>query len=336
MLWQNRKWPELAVDLSSDRAIVSNVKPRGLVILTGFLLCSAALLLSFAGTADPVYNGKRLSIWLRTFNNPQPGNPEYTKAVAAVRAADTKCLPLLLKTLRAKDSAVWTKLVNLARKQHFIKINYDNANTRRDRAIHAFGILGSRADPAIPVLLEMIQQPLDDSAQFPHWYDPQYWAGYALAQIGRTAARPLAELLPKPDYILRHRVLNLLNFRFRPEDAQPAIPGLMRCLVESKETEFRNRAAHCIQLIARTDCDALVQMNIARLRDPNRFARRDAAYQLGQLGQAATNAIPALMEALADTDIRVRAEAGFILSSIGPNDECDFLSAWLSIQHKLQ
>jgi hypothetical protein len=184
-----------------------------------------------------------------------------------------------------------SKVINLAGWQRFIKINYDDAHVRRSCATYAFGILGIRADPAIPALLEILQQPLADRDQ---WTVPPRWAGDALAQIGRSAARPVAELLAKPDYIPRHRVLNLLE-QFRPGEAEPAIPALMRCLTESKEAEFRNRAAHCIHMIARSNCDALVAMNIARLDDPNRFARRNAAYELGRIGQEATNAVTALL-----------------------------------------
>lgn len=61
----------------------------------------------------------------------------------------------------------------------------------------------------------------------------------------------------------------------------------------------------------------LVPLHVARLQDRNRYVRRSAAFKLGQLGEKARLAVPALKSSLSDSDDRVRMEAERALTKIG-------------------
>jgi hypothetical protein len=75
---------------------------------------------------EPVYRGKRLSLWLnyRTALKAQ-------EAHDAVRQAGTNAIPTLLRMLRAKDSGLKVGLMNLVQRQRIITIDYTRAEEWR-------------------------------------------------------------------------------------------------------------------------------------------------------------------------------------------------------------
>jgi hypothetical protein len=69
-------------------------------------------------TREPVYEGKTLVRWLRTYapsSKAQRNSQEWKKADDAVRQSGTNCMPVLLQMLRAKDSRLKLGLISLAR-----------------------------------------------------------------------------------------------------------------------------------------------------------------------------------------------------------------------------
>lgn len=111
---------------------------------------------------EPVYQGKRLSSWLEAYKlhgvagvETWQVRGEQQKADEAVRQAGTNALPTLLRTLWAKDSALKLKLMDLAGRQHFIKVKYTPAEELNYRACWAFGVLRAKARSAVPALIEI-------------------------------------------------------------------------------------------------------------------------------------------------------------------------------------
>jgi hypothetical protein len=96
--------------------------------------------------SEPVYEGKRLSVWL----NSDTGRGESGEVV---RQIGTNAIPTLLRLLRTKDSALKVKLMDLLQRQHIIKIEYTPAETWHFRAAYAFGVLGTNAQTAVPALI---------------------------------------------------------------------------------------------------------------------------------------------------------------------------------------
>ena len=159
----------------------------------------AVLLVSLAGVIawqvlhlrEPVYQGKRLSSWLEAYKlhgvagvETWQVREEQQKADEAVRQAGTNALPTLLRMLRAKDSALKVKLMDLAARQHFIRIKYTPAEELNYRACWAFGVLRGKARSAIPALMEIANKNISR--------DSQYYAIAALASIGPPAKAAMA------------------------------------------------------------------------------------------------------------------------------------------------
>ena len=78
---------------------------------------------------EPIYKGKPLSGWLKAYvnNAKSSDDPQLLKVNEAVRQAGTNAIPTLLRLLRAKDSALKLKLMDLAEIQHIIKIRFTPA-----------------------------------------------------------------------------------------------------------------------------------------------------------------------------------------------------------------
>src|SRR5579871_1016636 len=71
---------------------------------------------------EPVYQGKRLSEWLKDANDIN-GETPVPDAVNAIKAIGTNAVPFLIQMLQYKDSPLKFKLMKLADKQDFV--NFD-------------------------------------------------------------------------------------------------------------------------------------------------------------------------------------------------------------------
>src|SRR5437870_121229 len=110
---------------------------------------------------EPRYQGKYLSSWLRSLDNsPMQFRVdglvvETNHPVAqAILHMGTEAVPILVRELRARDSVVKLKLMELLRRQSVIRIDFTPAYVRQRRAIEACFALGPTAKAAIPELTE--------------------------------------------------------------------------------------------------------------------------------------------------------------------------------------
>ena len=143
---------------------------------------------------EPVYKGKRLSIWLDTYRKYGLAGVEtwqvrleQQEADEAVRQIGTNALPTLLRMLRAQDSTLKVRFMDLAAKQHFIPIKYTSAEERRYRACCAFGVLRAKARSAVPVLIQIAHENPS--------HDSRCYALAALASVGPSANEAMPFLL---------------------------------------------------------------------------------------------------------------------------------------------
>ena len=88
-----------------------------------------------------------------------PRKPSFDESVEAMRRAGTNALPILLRTLRSKDSDLKHRLTRLAARQHLIEIDYVTADRQPWAARQGFmALLGRQAKYAIPQLVEISQE----------------------------------------------------------------------------------------------------------------------------------------------------------------------------------
>jgi hypothetical protein len=156
------------------------------VILVGCVLVVAlgAPLFWALSPSDPVYEGRRLSSWLKDFaalNYTKRWDP-HTKPAQAVRAIGTNAIPWLVSQLRA-DGGRWPWQINqLLAKQSVIRYRLPDPSARLNRATDGFQALGELGEPAIPALLRLLEK------------KPGYVPS-ALAAIGPAAVPALHQCL---------------------------------------------------------------------------------------------------------------------------------------------
>lgn len=132
-------------------------RPR--LVIAAVIIALAVLIWSLASQTarQPVYRGKPLALWLQTYAPSSPSvrnSPEWKETDDAVRELGTNCIPILLRMICAKDSALKLRLVALAQKQHFVKIRFVPAAEKNVEASRAFIVLGDAAKGAVPLLIK--------------------------------------------------------------------------------------------------------------------------------------------------------------------------------------
>jgi hypothetical protein len=171
-----------------------------------------------AQPSEPIYQGKPLSSWMKGYMMPDPPTfellePQRQAADKALRHLGTNAIPTLLRMLRVRDSALKVKLMNLAQRQHIIKIGYTPAKDWNLAAQTGFFVLGAEAQSAVPALIEIVNQDIS--------FESQYSAVFALGYIGPSAKEAVPMLLQwttNADPFVHGCVLNAL-LKIDPEAA---------------------------------------------------------------------------------------------------------------------
>jgi hypothetical protein len=229
---------------------------------------------------EPVYQGKRLSVWLHDYSD----TGEVTNAV---RQTGTNAIPTLLKMLRKKDSSV----VCMLRDQwgrHISEIRYlpvwfrypdwftHQAVNSNAETVLGFHILGADARQAVPTLVRIYEQNISLASRL--------CASDALFSIGPAAGA--------------------------------AVPSLLRGASDSNE-QVRVRAVAALWQIHPQP--SLVVPAFAKSLDDTKSAVREmAATALGDFGADAQQAVPALVLFLSDSDAGVRECVTNALLKIDP------------------
>jgi len=116
-----------------------------------------------------------------------PTAPERAKVNEAVRQMGTNAIPTLLCLVRARDSTLKTKFMDLVYRQHIINIKYTGALFWRYSAMVAFSQLGTNAQSAVPALIQTANQN--------NPFDSRLCAIQSLDVIGPSAKEAVPSLL---------------------------------------------------------------------------------------------------------------------------------------------
>jgi HEAT repeats len=207
---------------------------------------------------EPVYGGKTLPLWLRTYapsSSSRLHSPEWNAADDAVRHMGTNCIPILLRMIRQKDSSAKVWIVAFAQKHGLTKrIHFVPAAVRNVEASRAFIALGDGAKDAVPALVKLYDDKITAESRSA--------IEDALAWIGPAA--------------------------------KPAIPLLLRAATNSTP-KVRANALWALGEI-HAEPKLCVPCLIQALNDSDDWARLSAAHALGMFGTDAKSAVPALTE----------------------------------------
>jgi hypothetical protein len=196
-----------------------------ILILAVILAVAAGMAwLATSQPGEPVYQGKRLSLWLQEY----PSNSVRT--VEAVRAIGTNSIPTLLRFLREDDSSLKYRLLKLLRKQKLFKIPYTSARICNQEALHGFQTLGSSASNAVPELIRIYVRNMSP--------DSEWTTAQSLAFIGPAASNAVPALLGRVSAMKVMTRTNQMEFicalfalgqiHAQPEVVVPALTELLR------------------------------------------------------------------------------------------------------------
>ena len=179
---------------------------------------------------EPEFEGKRLSAWLEAFD--YESEELVNVAIPALRQMGTNAVGPLIVLLKAKDSCLKEKLVQILQKQSLVAFHFTPAHVLRGRAILACEKLGPSAREAVPALIDLLgeeDQPTPAAVIS------------ALAEIGgEDAVERLAQALragpTRAVRISAARALGSLG-----QKAKMAVPALLRA-TEDNDRELRREA----------------------------------------------------------------------------------------------
>jgi HEAT repeat protein len=326
---------------------------RYLLALVATAVLAVIAWASLSGPPNPVYQGKRLSVWLKRYDNLSNLNPyknltDRQEPDTAVRQIGTNSIPMLLSMLRAKDSNLTLKTISLLKKQHFLKFNYVTAQMQENEAAEAFQALGASASNAVPELVKMYS--VNNSI------NAQYAIVLSLAHIGPEAKGAIPLLLQlaatNKNEIVAGISVNALGFiHGEPDQVVPALRHLLhdpnshlQLFAAQSLADFgvdaKPATSDILELLhdGSEQLRGVAHMALIRIYDklerspPKPPARRKslpssdlirAIDGFAVLGTNAAPAVPALIKFLDDPDEAVRISATNALKAIDPKAAMD-------------
>lgn len=267
-----------ATDLSAQQLIRRRWRIFMLSLLVAIPCVGLARLLLYKPSPpEPVYQGRRLSEWLA---HKQDGTHVHVGTEEAIRQIGTNAIPTLLQMLRAHDSPLKLKLMDLAQKQHVIPIHWTSAEDHNIAATYAFQILRATASNAVPALIEIYEKRISGQSA--------WCVVYSLYDIG-------------------------------PAAQSATIPVLAKTLTDSNAPAYvRNTAAVGLSIMYSQPQVAIPAL-IHGLSDPEPYVRASAAEALMSYGNDAKAAVPALLKLWKDTNTNVWQSTADALIWIAPD-----------------
>jgi len=169
-----------------------------------------------------------------------------------------------------------------------------------------------KIDPEGPAILPALKQTLQDADK-----GVRIGAVYTLEDLARKemSAHPLLlETLKNRDWEVRlagAATLTRLGTNIKGAAAE------LKAALKDEDARVRNSVALALATVVPKQADSVVDVLIRNLGDKDGDVRRGAAYVLGEVGEGAKAAEPALRAALDDTRPEVRRAASQALERIG-------------------
>jgi hypothetical protein len=306
---------------------------------TYFLVLGTLLLVVAGGAAffqwsEPAYDGRTLSQWMADYwecVKPPPASPSMFRmemyigyerdsprlrsATNAIRHLAPKSIPRMLEWMDYEQPNWSVRLCSFLndRKgawriergiERSIVERLDRPSARSRNSAVAFSALGSSAEAAVPRLTELLKSPKPGVADN---------AILALVYIGPKGLPPLMEALADQSRTNRDHLAE--GIARMGTNGRPAIPVLVHCLKEPNNPDLYRFAFFLRQL--QPDPGLVIPELITIVADPKLRKPLHIDY-LGSFGRAASNAVPALIEALKDPDPQIRMNASNTLQRIEP------------------
>ena len=319
----------------------------------------SALLVGFAWLVlrphEVCFEGKPVSrILLEVYFNggywygrqPGPANSASRfQAERAVRALGTNLLPLLIRWAGTHDSGFREVVGNMAWDDSFDYLHLPPQAGKHEVAAWAFGLLGDQARPAVPALVQLLQDReaavrasaaeclgaigpaaapavpalvrLLESRPGPVRYRNVYYGAdageqdavaHALGAIGPAASAAIPHLVGRTNEVAR-----LALMRIREE----SLRAFFERLRDTSDTEAWSRAAHEISRLG-TNADPAIPLLVAGLQHTNSPIQEAAFEALRRLRRRPDLCVPAFAALLESPNPDGRINALEALAAFGP------------------
>jgi HEAT repeat protein len=202
-------------------------KPGLRITFTVLIIAILGVCLWSASTPrEPSYNGKPISVWLQ---DSTPYGVDSPDAIEALRHIGINAIPTLLRMLRANDSPLKTKCIELLDRQDSVRIKIIPARDKNYQAFLGFDSLGADATNAVAELVAIYAEKISA--------DSQSYTACAIGAIGPAAKSAIPTLLmglkTTNDYVRWNTALALGRIHGEPASV---VPELMRLLDNSNLT----------------------------------------------------------------------------------------------------
>jgi hypothetical protein len=292
------------------------VRRRALVALLGALLLVAIAALVWPRDKEPSYEGKPLSTWLYVYR--RGGMPDGSvlqlsdeyKATKAVRAIGPKAVPLLLTWMNYKVPNWRIKLLSAFYKH--VPVDYrlydalvGPSAIRSELALTAFQILGGDAREAVGELTRLMNAGNGQAA-------------LALGYIGKEGLPALLAVLSDQHSTNRAKAAIGISAtrELRGINSTATVALLLQCLKDQDGRVARSAALALGELAIEPDTAVPALAETLNSADPT--LRVSVLTGLCLFKDKETSAVPAVVIALSDPDLKVRLAATNTLSRIAP------------------
>ena len=227
----------------------------------------------------------------------------YTGLFASALKADDASVRIAATRVMSKLPAVTTASV-----ENLVAALVDENEHVRAGSARALGSAGKDTASSVPALVQLLKDPISAV---------RTEVAQALGAIGETTPGMLADLgvaIADPSPKVRRQVV--LTLRGLGPDAMPAVPQLVQAL-DNKDSDFRILVIESFRPII-SDVSELLKPLLKATKDPDREVRRTAAYEIGEIGETAQEAVPTLFLMIEDDVDRYAARAA--VNKISPRD----------------
>jgi HEAT repeat protein len=227
----------------------------------------------------------------------------YTDLFASAIKADDVSVRIAATRVMSKLPAVTAASV-----ENLVAALIDENEHVRAGSARALGAAGKDTASSVPALVQLLKDPISAV---------RTEVAQALGSIGETTPGMLADLgvaIADPSPKVRRQVV--LTLRQLGPAAQPAVPQLVEAL-DNQNSDFRILVIESFRPII-SDVSELLKPLLKATKDSDREVRRTAAYEIGEIGETAQEAVPALFLMIEDDVDRYAARAA--VNKISPRD----------------
>ena len=271
------------------------------------------------GEREPEYNGKKLSEWVREYQQPLGAQAPVIsqEAADAVRHIGTNALPFLARWIRDDENMPkWkTKLFHIAYTWNTRSYTRNKAleiiaqrQLLARRATWGFEILGQSAGAAIPELTRVARDGNELSA---------FQAITALSYVGKDSIPPLLAFASDRDFKYRITAIGALGGMSRlGADAHPIVV----CLIEHLKEPDPKIVCVTANVLGRLNVESGISVPaLAELiQSADAGVRELGLANLRDFGDRARPVLPQVIAALRDSNADVRRFATNAISRIAP------------------